>query len=222
MSDLQIYNWDDLGTWVDKQQLFISPSYLSEAKDPKYPRDAFSLGQLASKIWLIKELKRIGYNPNRDWAILGCWIGAIVPLLHREFDIQRIYGLDTDSDAVVLSEVFNRRYFEDSWKYKGVVADVSTLNTSAMEFFTAGELIATRPGVVINTSCEHMSTEWFDTADVHQLIVMQTNNSEYEEGHINVCHSVEDMQYKYPLNKTLYAGEFKMPSYTRIMQIGYK
>lgn len=222
LKDQIISNWDELGDWVDKQQMLISPSYLSEAKDPKYPRDAFSLGQLASKAWLLNELYPVAPYPIKDWVILGSWIGAIVPFLHSKFIINRIYGLDFDHTSVQLSEVFNRKYFEDDWKFKGVVSDVSTLDTSKMQFFTAGELIETKPGVVINTSCEHMSTEWFDTADTDQLIVMQTNDSEFEEGHINVCRSVEDMQQKYPLSKTLYAGQFKMPSYTRLMQIGYK
>ena len=220
-SSISKTSWDEVSDWLDNTGQ-IPPSYLWEATNPVYPRDAFSLGQLASKAWLIKELKNVGYNPNNDWVILGCWIGALVPLLHSNYHIKRIYGFDTDHSAVQLSEQFNRRYVENSWKFKGVVADVSTMRTCDMEFFTGGELITTRPGVVINTSSEHMSTEWFDTADIHQLIVMQTNDSEFEAGHINACHSVEDMQYKYPLSNTIYQGEFKMPTYTRYMQIGYK
>lgn len=221
-SSINKTSWDDVADWADTLYR-VPPSFLNEAIKSQYPRDAFSLGQLASKIWLLTELGESGYyDPDSQWAILGCWIGSLVPLLHRQHPIKRIYGFDTDHNAIQLSEQFNRRYVENSWKYKGVVADVSTMDTSKMEFFTGGELIQFTPNVVINTSSEHMSTEWFDTASVDQLIVMQTNNSEYEEGHINTCNSVEDMKYRYPLSRTMYEGEFQMPTYTRYMQIGYK
>jgi hypothetical protein len=67
-----------------------------------------------------------------------------------------------------------------------------------------------------------MSTLWYDSVDSDQLIIMQTNNSEEFEGHINTCESVESMQEKYPLAQTHYAGELITPAYTRFMQIGYK
>ena len=91
-----------------------------------------------------------------------------------------------------------------------------------MEFQTSGELINVKPNWIINTSCEHMSTLWYDSVDRDQLIIMQTNDSEEFEGHINICKSVDDMMNKYPLSNTLYVGELITPAYTRYMQIGYK
>ena len=146
----------------------------------------------------------------------------MVPLLHDSFSIERLYGFDLDPVAVSKSEIFNRRYVENSWKYKGVVADVSMLSTDNMEFQTGGELIEVTPNVVINTSCEHMDTSWFETASNKQLIVMQTNDSPDFDGHINTCQSIDDMQSKYPLSDTRYVGTLKTPVYTRFMQIGYK
>jgi hypothetical protein len=91
-----------------------------------------------------------------------------------------------------------------------------------MEFQTGGELIEVTPNVVINTSCEHMDTSWFETASNEQLIVMQTNDSPDFDGHINTCQSIDDMQSKYPLSDIRYVGALKTPVYTRFMQIGYK
>ena len=91
-----------------------------------------------------------------------------------------------------------------------------------MFFETGGELIQTTPDIVINTSCEHMDTHWFDTAESSQLVAMQTNDSEGYMGHINTCKSIEEMFTKYPMQKRLYAGIMKTPAYTRFMQIGYK
>ena len=82
--------------------------------------------------------------------------------------------------------------------------------------------ITDSPDTIINTSCEHMSTLWYDSVDSDQLIIMQTNNSPEFEGHINICESIDDMINKYPLSNTLYIGELITPAYTRYMQIGYK
>lgn len=213
-------DWNQVEEYIDSSS--IDPSYFAEAAKLKYPRLAFSLGQLASKFWLLNSLYPIASHPRKDWVILGSWIGSIVPFLHKKFIINRVYGLDSDPEAVALSEEFNRKHVEDSWKYKGVVADVSVLSTNNMEFVTSGELIQIKPQVVINTSCEHMDNHWFDTADSDQLIVMQTNNYHDWHDHINTCNSVNDMKKKYKLSKTLYAGCLELPIYNRYMQIGYK
>ena len=192
-----------------------------------YPKHAYSSGQLASKSWLLGELSNINLwkLPLTDdpiVAILGSWIGTLVdPMLHS-IAIERIYGLDMDAESIEKSEKLNQRWVQDGWKYKGVVADVELLNCSNMEFETGGELIQAKPNWIVNTSCEHMSTGWFDTVDSDQLIIMQTNNSPDFEGHINVCANLEEMQEKYPLSTTHYVGEMITPAYTRFMQIGYK
>ena len=98
----------------------------------------------------------------------------------------------------------------------------TSTTTNQMEFTTSGELINVKPNWIINTSCEHMDSSWFETADSSQLIIMQTNNSPDFEGHINTCESVEEMKEKYPLDKILYIGELSTPAYTRFMQIGFK
>lgn len=221
MNKTTLKTWDEVRNWSDELGAF-KPSYVELVNSQLYPKDAFSLGQMASKIWLRNCLQVVPIQSNTQWALLGCWIGSLVPLLYDSFAIKRIYGFDIDPVAVSKSEIFNRKYVEDNWKYKGVVADVSMLDTCELEFQTGGELINFTPTVVINTSCEHMDTSWFDTASNEQLIVMQTNNSPDFDGHINICESIEDMQSKYPLSNTLFVGSLETPVYTRFMQIGYK
>ena len=114
--------------------------------------------------------------------------------LHKSIPIERIYGIDTDAEAIEKSEKLNQPFVQDSWKYKGVVHNVDLLDCSAMEFQTGGELINIKPDWIINTSCEHMSTGWFDTVDSDQLIIMQTNDSEEFDGHINPCYNVKEME----------------------------
>ena len=225
MEKIKLNNWKEVTEYIDNGFWQPTPSYFEHIvqHNTYYPNHAFSKGQLASKSWLLKELHHTYPKiPNLTVAILGSWIGALVEPLHKCISIERIYGIDTDAEAIEKSEKLNRQFVQDSWKYKGVVHDVDLLDCSEMEFQTSGELINVKPDWIINTSCEHMSTLWYDSVDSDQLIIMQTNNSEEFEGHINTCESAEEMQLKYPLSETRYVGELITPAYTRFMQIGYK
>ena len=205
---ISLKSWKEVTEYIDNGFWQPAPSYFEHIVQHGnyYPHHAFSKGQLASKSWLLKQLWRCsGYEPsNVTIAILGSWIGSI------------------DAESIEKSEKLNQKYVQDNWKYKGVVADVDLLDCSAMEFETGGELITVKPDWIINTSCEHMSTLWFDSVDKDQLIVMQTNNSDEFDGHINPCYTQKEMQTKYPLSETLYVGALETPAYTRYMQIGYK
>lgn len=221
MQSINLETWDEVRDWIDNYS--IKPSTIEQINSGLYPKDAFSLGQIASKLWLINTLCKITpLQPNPTVAMLGCWIASLAPMLHDSLLIERVYGIDSDPHAIELSEKFNRRLVENEWKYKGIVYDVDLLMCNSMEFITSGTAINVKPNWIINTSCEHMSTDWFDTVDSDQLIIMQTNDSPDYEGHVNTCCDAEDMIKKYPLDNVLYIGGLTLPSYTRYMQIGYK
>lgn len=225
MESIVLNSWKEVTEYIDNGFWQPTPSYFEHIVQHGnyYPQHAFSKGQLASKSWLLNELNHTYPKVSKPTiAILGSWIGALVEPLHKSISIERIYGIDTDAEAIEKSEKLNRQFVQDSWKYKGVVHDVDLLDCGEMEFQTGGELINVKPDWIINTSCEHMSTLWYDSVDSDQLIIMQTNNSEEFEGHINTCKDVKEMQEKYPLSQTNYVGELVTPAYTRFMQIGYK
>ena len=227
METIKLKSWKEVTEYIDNGFWQPTPSYFEHIvqHNSYYPNHAFSKGQLASKSWLLEKLHKINWRhqPNSDIVvILGSWIGAMVEPLHKTFDIERIYGIDTDATAIEKSEKLNQKFVQDKWKYKGVVHNVDLLECDNMQFETSGELINCKPNWIINTSCEHMSTLWYDTVDNDQLIIMQTNNSEEFDGHINPCYTLDEMQEKYPLSNTLYFGALETPAYTRFMQIGYK
>tara|TARA_B100000927_G_C16408477_1_gene446328 strand:- start:211 stop:900 length:690 start_codon:yes stop_codon:yes gene_type:complete len=224
MENIKLNNWKEVSAYIDNGFWQPTPSYFEHIvqHNSYYPNHAFSKGQLASKSWLLEKLYYNTEESNPTVAILGGWIGALVEPLHKYFNIQRIYSIDTDAGAIEKSEKLNQSFVQDGWKYKGVVHNVDLLDCSAMEFETSGELINVKPDWIINTSCEHMSTLWYDSVDNDQLIIMQTNNSEEFDGHINPCYTVDEMKEKYPLSQLHYVGAMETPAYTRFMQIGYK
>ena len=224
---IKLNSWKEVTEYIDNGFWQPTPSYFEHIvqHNSYYPNHAFSKVQLSSKSWLLEKLHKINWRhqPNSDVVvILGSWIGAMVEPLHKTFDIGRIYGIDLDATAIEKSEKLNQKFVQDKWKYKGVVHDVDLIECDNMQFETGGELINCKPNWIINTSCEHMSTLWYDTVDSDQLIIMQTNNSEEFDGHINPCYTLNEMQEKYPLKETLFVGALETPAYTRYMQIGYK
>ena len=78
------------------------------------------------------------------------------------------------------------------------------------------------PTVVINTSCEHMTDEWFYNLPDGQFVVLQTNNYFSNEQHINCVHSVVEALEKYQFSEVFYYGEIDNMIYDRYMIIGIK
>ena len=75
---------------------------------------------MASKAWLLHHLHRVGpKDKGVTIGLFGCWVGALVPFLHNDFDIERVYGFDLDKYSIDLAERFNQKHVENSWKFKG-------------------------------------------------------------------------------------------------------
>ena len=51
MNKTTLKTWDEVRNWSDELGAF-KPSYVELVNSQLYPKDAFSLGQMASKIWL--------------------------------------------------------------------------------------------------------------------------------------------------------------------------
>lgn len=225
---IKLKDWTAVLDYIDSNDYVIPMSTVEYIVQHAsiLPKDAYSKGQLASKSWLLQSLNEVlAKEPISIYTvgIVGVWIGTLVePLIQKShMPIERIYGFDLDPSAVELSEKLNNKYVSNNWQYKGVVADANMLDFSNLQFETGGELIDTSLDMIVNTSCEHMNMDWYNSISDDTLIVMQSNNSKDFDGHINTCESVSDMQSKYPM-KTLYVGELETPVYTRYMQIGFK
>lgn len=194
--------------------------------------DAFSRGQVQSKIWLTDELANIQTNYSNVLLLAG-WYGQLKSIYVKKLTYSKMRIVDTDRSACEISDsVFNLYDIED-YKVKSVCADINnlTLYQSGFEFdvenFSSGKVIAEKflPDLIINTSAEHMSDDWFKQIRFKQLegdpvVAIQSNNLFDVLEHINCVHSVDHMKKKFPMREVLYEGELQLKGYKRFMLIG--
>ena len=82
--------------------------------------------------------------------------------------------------------------------------------------------VPTHGDVIINTSCEHITQDQYDTwlknITSTPLLVLQSNNYRIPE-HVRTAESLEDFKKQSDID-VLWAGELKLQLYTRFMIIG--
>ena len=202
--------------------------------DPASLCDAFSKGQVQSKIWLIEELEKIKKDDLGNVLILAGWFGQFISYIDNfKFNQARIIEIDKPA-CIVSDRIFNIDHIEGH-KVKSVLADINSLelskngyNLDVKKYHSDEDIGYTQqflPDVIVNTSSEHMSEDWFfqlkfKKLKSNPLVIIQSNNLFDIEEHINCVHSVEHMKKKYPFEEILYEGEIELYGYKRFMLIG--
>ena len=179
--------------------------------------DAFSAGQVESKIWAAEELERVAsHTLNLRISILGGWYGLLHFILKSrgKQTIEWCRSYDLDPMACSVANVVNNTWESRDWKFRAIPKDANTLT------YNDGT------NCIINTSTEHFdSQEWFNNINNGMLCVLQGNNLIIED-HVNRPESLEHFKSMFPLQTVLFEGEkyfdFKENSYTRYMIIGCK
>lgn len=178
--------------------------------------DAFSSGQISSKIWLCEELERQFDSIDKVW-IYGGWYGMSAFLLLSRGNIRigniRSYDLDPKCEAV--ADMINENWVIDNWKFKAKTQDCNVL-----------DLDWHGPDLVINTSTEHFEClDWWNSIPRGTTVALQGNNMPHEDHHIHSS-SLDEFVKTYPVSTLLYRGqrEFEYPTwkFTRFMLIGVK
>ena len=179
-------------------------------------KDAFSSGQIGSKIWLCEQLELLFDNIDSIW-IYGGWYGITSFLLKSrgKINISTIRSYDIDPACESIADMINENWVYQKWQFKAHTIDCSTLVP------TSGN-----PELIINTSTEHFdSMDWWHNIPKGTYVAIQGNNMKHDN-HVVHSESLDDFCYKYPLDNVLYQGklEFSYPdwSFTRFMQIGIK
>jgi hypothetical protein len=207
-------------------------NYLKDENNPAIIQDAMSRSQMRSKIWLVEELAKINTNYD-NVAVMAGWFGQIKTIYDKRLTYSKMRILELDKEACETSDyIFNITNLEN-YKVKAVCTNINelTLHKNGYEWdvenFKDGTKYSEKflPDLIINTSAEHMSEEWFHQIRFKQLesapiVAIQSNNMFDGEGHINCVYSADHMKKKFPMKEVLYEGELQLKGYKRVMIIG--
>jgi len=189
--------------------------------EPSLNFDAFSSGQIGSKLWLCQELEKIRFAQPQSIWILGGWYGVLAFLLlsRERIPIAKIRSFDLDESANRLADILNENWVWRDWKFKAVTKDANSL------VYGEGES-SPPPDIVINTSTEHFeSREWFERIPKGVIVALQSNDMDHED-HVANVRTTAELEARFPLTDRLYSGErpFVYPTwrFRRFMTIGRK
>ena len=181
--------------------------------------DAFSSGQILSKLWLAEELENViaaeAVPQPITVAALGGWYGMVNFILRvrDRIKIDKFVNIDQDLDACDNADRLNEPWVWQQWQFKSQCADANQVDLSTYN-------------LVINTSTEHFHDHtWFDNIASGTVVAIQSNDMSHDD-HCGNHHGLEDVISQFPVSKLCYSGlkKFTYPDweFTRFMIIGIK
>lgn len=175
---------------------------------------AFNHKQIASKRWLVEVLAQTIPQPAGPVWVLGAWYGVLGAMLldDERLEIPEIVSLDIDPSCAPVATTLNRRHVRDG-RFRAVTRDMM-----ALDF--AKEPVA--PGLVINTSCEHLPDVpgWVASLPPGLPLLLQSNDYFREPDHRSCVPSLQAFREQAGLSEVVFAGELPGKNYTRFMLIG--
>lgn len=175
---------------------------------------AFNHKQIGSKRWLVDALAQAMPQPQGPVWVLGAWYGVLGALLlaDERLAIPAVVSLDRDASCAPIAERLNRRHVA-SGRFRAITADMTTLDFAAQQ---------PRPGLVVNTSCEHLDDVpgWLSTLPPGLPLLLQSNDYFREPDHRSCVGSLDDFEAQAGLSEVLFAGALPTKNYSRFMLIG--
>lgn len=221
--------WPILDSYIDTQFVAAFKSFF--VNNIEIDDDCFSRGQLSSKIWLIKELKKLNLNLGTVYLCAGWYATLATMLFENNLRVDKIRSFDIDPSCVDIAETFNKPWFVDNWRFKSITQDIYDIDYKEHTWQFWSNLnkrmsfpITDVPDTIINTSTEHLEffDDWYAKIPEGRLVVLQNNNYFEIKEHVNCSNSLEEFSAKAPMTKVLYEGSLDLPKYTRYMKIGIK
>tara|TARA_B100001287_G_scaffold49620_1_gene38678 strand:- start:3158 stop:3766 length:609 start_codon:yes stop_codon:yes gene_type:complete len=194
----------DIKFWMDA---------IRNSEDKERTLESFWDGQIKSKLWLIEELEKHKSIRNAEFVIHGGWNGVLAAMMfNSELGIKHITSIDIDPKCKEIASTMNKRY-EMEGKFESVTADMCEYEYKREPYF------------VINTSCEHITQEqyntWLDKVPDGAQIILQSNNYFELDEHVNCSKDLNEFEWKSKLKVTEKA-ELELPKYKRFMLVGRK
>jgi hypothetical protein len=186
----------------------------------KIDADAFSAGQIESKIWAAEQLelviKKLDTGPLRMY-VLGGWYSLLHFILsvRKNIDIEYCRSVDLDPIVSYNANKINNAWEIKDWKFRAYPFDANDVNYAQEKI-----------NCVINTSTEHFdNNNWFENIDKGTLVLLQGNDLVIDD-HVSRPDSLEQFVNLYPVTTLEFSGtmnfQFKNMSYNRHMIIGIK
>ena len=179
-------------------------------------KDAFSSGQIGSKIWLCEELEKLYDRIDQVW-IYGGWYGMTAFLLKTRANIKigKIRSYDIDPSCELVADMLNENWVWQDWAFKAQTGDCNQIQPSLGS-----------PDIIINTSTEHFeSLDWWHKIPKGMAVVLQGNNMPHKD-HYNHSASLTAFANTFSLSAVLFAGQkdfhYDTWNFSRFMLIGIK
>ena len=189
--------------------LTLFKKIMAEARHNKDLLDSVSPNQFKSKERLIKHIRdMLIISTNSEIVILGGWYGSIlIPALK---EVKRITLIDKDRDVIGIAK---NRLFDHYENVDFISKDVFDWAPDSKRIKTCN--------LIINTSCEHMSSMKELKLDTKAYFAYQSNNMYDIEGHINCVSSIEEFKWQLPDNaKVMLEDKIVDDRGTRFLLIG--
>ena len=168
-------------------------------------RDAFHTNQIESKKQASLAFEAVSDDANKVLYI-GSWLGFLTRVLIEKYSSINFYEVDMDTRCKDISGRFN-------YTFKNYLGHEST---NIDKFKAINEF-----DTIINLSCEHMTTDWYNRIKPGTKLVIQSNNLIIDD-HINNCKTLQDFKNKYPLKEIKYNNTLKLNVFNRFTLSGIK
>ncbi len=161
-------------------------------KDLIIPRDAFSHGQIKSKLWLAESFSRwvprhLDTDARYELNWYGSWVGIGPFLLLTGTGIQfrAINLFDLNAESLEASQLIL-----DYWRCEAI-----EITTRLLDVNTHLPPVTTHQ-IFINTACEHMENDsWLQNLPAGSVVLLQSTDMQHLE-HINCSRTIEDFVNK--------------------------
>lgn len=192
-------------------------------KDLSIPRDAFSHGQIRSKLWLSEKFadwskKHVEASENLTLNWYGSWVGIGPFLLLSRTDIKftRVNLFDLNAQDLEVS-----RSILDYWRCESIeiITHCIDVNDHRPE--------NTPNQVFINSACEHMAEHlWLEQIPKGSFVLLQSTDMQHPE-HVNCAIDLEQFINNYSPGLTVLESQqidFFYPDkqFSRFMLFGRK
>jgi len=189
---------------------FMQCLYAEQCKDVVETQeliDMFHENQINSKKEIIKacDLLKISDDNYVNGLYIGSWMGYMTRILCEQYNYY-MSELELDERCGPISLKFN----EKNKRYREHI--VGNALDQDKDFFE-------RYNLVVNTSCEHMDSSWYYKLPDKSWIIIQCNDYDAIDDHVNCVSSIDEMKGKYPMH-VKFESELQCTIYKRFTLAG--